>query len=84
MFWCLPSCFQKMVAAILLFIFSKISGFLAKTLWQACQWFQTEYFIITSKDIRITCPCDLYPLASYFYIVKFGFTGVYKIFLFLL
>ena len=29
----------------------------------------------------ITCPCDLYPLAPHFYIVKLGFTGVY-IFLF--
>ena len=28
-------------------------------------------------SIRITCPCDLYPLAPHFYIVKLGFTGVY-------
>ena len=34
--------------------------------------------------IRITCPCDLYPLTPHFYIVKMGFTGVYIIFLFLL
>ena len=27
--------------------------------------------------IRITCPCDLYHLASHFYIVKLGFTEVY-------
>ena len=32
--------------------------------------------------IRITCPCDLYPLTPHFYIVKLGFTGVYIIFLF--
>ena len=40
--------------------------------------------LIFDKDIRITCPCDLYPLASQFYIVKPGFTGVYAMFLFLL
>ena len=34
--------------------------------------------------IRRTCPCDLYPLTSHFYIVKLGFTGVNIIFLFLL
>ena len=34
--------------------------------------------------IRITCPCDLYPLTPKFYIVKLGCTGVYIIFLFLL
>ena len=30
----------------------------------------------TLDTIRITCPCDLYPL-THFYIVKLGFTGVY-------
>ena len=35
-------------------------------------------------NIRITGPCDLYPLAPHFYIVKLGFAGVYIIFLFLL
>ena len=34
--------------------------------------------------IRITCPCDLYPLIPHFYIVKLGFTGVYIFYLFLL
>ena len=34
--------------------------------------------------IRITCPCDLYPLTPHFYIVKMGFTGVNIFFLFLL
>ena len=34
--------------------------------------------------IRITCPCELYPLTPHFYIVKLGCTGVYIIFLFLL
>ena len=27
--------------------------------------------------IRITSPCDLYPLTPHFYIVKLEFTGVY-------
>ena len=27
--------------------------------------------------IRITCPCDLYPLTPHLYIVKLGCTGVY-------
>ena len=34
--------------------------------------------------IRITCPCNVYPLTPHFYIVKLGFTGLYIIFLFLL
>ena len=34
--------------------------------------------------IRITCPCNVYPLTPHFYIVKLGFTGVHFIFLFLL
>ena len=34
--------------------------------------------------IRITCPCDLYPLTPHFYIEKLGFTVVYIFFLFLL
>ena len=33
------------------------------------------------SHIRITCPCDLYPLAPHFYIVKLGVTGVYIFFL---
>ena len=40
--------------------------------------------LIVWKCIRITCPCDLYPLTPHFYIVKWGFTGVYIIFFFLL
>ena len=35
-------------------------------------------------DIRITCPCNVYPLTPHFYRVKLGFTGVYMFFLFLL
>ena len=35
-------------------------------------------------SIRITCPCDLYPLTPHFYIVKLGVTRVYIIFLILL
>ena len=31
-----------------------------------------------------TCPCNVHPLTTPFYIVKLGFTGVYIIFLFLL
>ena len=34
--------------------------------------------------IRVTPPCDLYPLANHFFIVKLGFTWVYIVFLFLL
>ena len=32
--------------------------------------------------IRITFPCNVYPLTPYFYIEKMGLTGVYIIFLF--
>ena len=31
----------------------------------------------TSVHIRITCPCNVYPLTPHFYIVKLGFAGVY-------
>ena len=34
--------------------------------------------------IRITCPCNVYPLIPHFYIVKLGYAGVYLFFLFLL
>ena len=40
--------------------------------------------VITLFAIRITRPCDKYPLIPHFYIVKLGFRGVYIIFLFLL
>ena len=36
------------------------------------------------RDIRKTCPCNVYPLEPYFYIVKLGFAGVNLFFLFLL
>ena len=36
------------------------------------------------EAIRITCPCNIYPLISHFYTVKLGFAGVYLFFLFLL
>ena len=39
---------------------------------------------LKKNNIRITYPCDLYPLTNHFYIVKFWFTGVDIIFLFLL
>ena len=35
-------------------------------------------------NITKTSPCNEYPLAPHFYIVKLGFTGVYIFFLFLL
>ena len=34
--------------------------------------------------LRITYPCNAYPLTSHFYIVKLAFMGVYTVFLFLL
>ena len=34
--------------------------------------------------IRKTCPCNVYPLKTHFYIAKNGFVGVYLFFLFLL
>ena len=36
------------------------------------------------KIIRITCPCDLYPLAHHFYILKLEFIGVYTFSIFAL
>ena len=36
------------------------------------------------QNITKTSPCNEYPLTSHFYIVKFGFTGVYIIFFVLL
>ena len=33
--------------------------------------------------IMLTHPCNVYPLTPHFYIVNFGFTGVYLFFLFL-
>ena len=38
----------------------------------------------TNRIIRITCPCNVYPLIPHFYIVKLGFAGVYLFFLFVL
>ena len=42
----------------------------------------TTFHYYHSHDffIMITCPCNLHPLISHFYIVKLGFTGVYKLF----
>ena len=40
--------------------------------------------VLPFHPIRLTCPCNVYPLTPHFYIVKLGFTGVYIIFLFLL
>ena len=31
--------------------------------------------------IRITCPCNVYPLEPHFYIAKLGYAGVYLFFL---
>ena len=40
--------------------------------------------IVHTNFIRITCPCDLYPLTPNFYIVKMGFTGVHFFLIFAL
>ena len=37
-----------------------------------------------SRYIRITWPCNVYPLIPHFYLVKLGYAGVYLFFLFLL
>ena len=37
---------------------------------------------VQPADIRITCPCDLYPFTPRFYIVKLGCTGVYILVIF--
>ena len=39
---------------------------------------------MTGIVIRITCPCNVYPLIPHCYIVKLGYAGVYLFFLFLL
>ena len=36
------------------------------------------------RNIRKTCPCNVYPLEPHFYIVKLGFAGLCLFFLFLL
>ena len=46
------------------------------------KWAERSVFLL--HNIRITCPCDLYPLAPNFYMIKLRFTGVYIFFLFLL
>ena len=38
----------------------------------------------TVVPIMQTCPCNEYPITPHFYIVKLGFTGVYRFFLFFL
>ena len=38
------------------------------------------YVVLISK----TCPCNVYPLKTHFYVAKMGFAGVYLVFLFLL
>ena len=40
--------------------------------------------VLPEQCIMITCPCNVHPLTSHFYIQKLGFTGVFIIFLFLL
>ena len=44
-------------------------------------WFPRDFGITGFNHcvplIRITCPCNIYPLTPHFYIVKLGFTGVY-------
>ena len=41
-------------------------------------------FKCNPPSIRKTCPCNVYPLESQFYIAKLGYAGVYLFFLFLL
>ena len=43
--------------------------------------FDVSQCLLNIRGIRITCPCDFYPLAPHFYIVKLGFTGVFIFFL---
>ena len=55
--------------------------------YQPCfsyNYVKCKLVLFVHGDIRITCPCVLYPHTPHFYIVKLGFTGVYIIFLFLL
>ena len=40
-----------------------------------CHVFKRQYG--SRLYIRITCPCNVYPLTPHFYIVKLGFVGVY-------
>ena len=61
-----------------------------KKAWLCCNKLYVNREIVTcypsdsAVGIRITCPCDFYPLTPHFYIVKLGCTGVYIFFLFLL
>ena len=32
-----------------------------------------------ASSIMLTCPCNVHPISSHFYIVKLGFTGIYII-----
>ena len=41
-----------------------------------CKQWQVEE-IVNRNHIMLTCPCNVCPLISHFYIVKLGFTGVY-------
>ena len=40
---------------------------------------KSQYSILCSRYIMQTCPCNVDPLTSHFYIVKLGFTGVLNI-----
>ena len=53
------------------------------TLWLIFEVSVPDYFK-QFLNIRITCPCYMYPLIPHFYIVKLGNAGVYLFFLFLL
>ena len=35
----------------------------------------------SSVNIKITCPCNIYPIKPHFYILKLGLIGVYLFFL---
>ena len=43
-----------------------------------------RFLLHAKRSIMITHPCNIYPLASHFYIIKLEFTGVFIIFLLLL
>ena len=46
--------------------------------------FRLLLLLMVNDHITKTCPCNVYPLETHFYIVKLGYAGVYLFFLFLL
>ena len=79
---CCNICFFTFTLFLPVYILKKIESIVSL----GCKMFlrrthESMYLILV---IRITCPCNLYPFTSHFYIVKQGCTGVIIIFLFLL